>query len=65
MLDHEVSEEDARKMIAQSDKERALYHRTVTGHEWVDARRHDISIDTSKIDFAKSTELIMKYLELI
>lgn len=60
-----VSEEAARKMIAQSDKERALYHRTVTGHEWVDARRYDISIDTSKIDFAKSTELIMKYLELI
>jgi len=60
-----VSEEVAEKMIVQSDKERALYHRTVTGQEWADARRYDISIDTSKIDVEKSGELIMKYVELI
>ena len=60
-----VSEEVAEKMIVQSDKERALYHRTVTGQEWADARRYDISIDTSKIDVEKSGELILKYVELI
>jgi cytidylate kinase len=60
-----VSEEIAEKMIVQSDKERALYHHTVTGQEWADARRYDISIDTSKIDVEKSGELIFKYLESI
>ena len=60
-----VSEEVAEKMIVQSDKERALYHHTVTGQEWADARRYDISIDTSKIDVEKSGELILKYLESI
>ena len=60
-----VSEEIAEKMIVQSDKERALYHHTVTGQEWADARRYDISIDTSKIDVEKSGELILKYLESI
>jgi cytidylate kinase len=52
-------------MIAQSDKERALYHRTFTGQEWTDARRYDISINTGKIGLDKSVELILKYLELI
>lgn len=58
-----VSEEVAGKMIAQSDKERVLYHQTVTGQEWADARRYDISIDTSKMGVDKSIELILKYLE--
>lgn len=62
---YNVSEEVAGKMIVQSDKERALYHHTVTGQEWADARRYDISIDTSKIDVEKSGELIIKYVELI
>jgi cytidylate kinase len=62
---YNVSEEVAGKMIAQSDKERALYHHTFTGKEWADARRYDISIDTSKIDADKTVEFILKYLESI
>jgi CMP/dCMP kinase len=62
---YNVSEEIAGKMVAKSDEERALYHRTFTGKEWTDARRYDISIDTSKIGLDKSVELILKYLELI
>lgn len=59
-----LSEEVAGKMIAQSDKERAHYNQTFTGKEWIDARQHDMSIDTSKIGVDKSVELILKYLEL-
>jgi CMP/dCMP kinase len=62
---YNLSEEVAEKMIAQSDKERALYHHTVTGQVWADARRYDISIDTSKIGVDKTVEFILKYLELI
>jgi cytidylate kinase len=60
---YNVSEEDARKMIAQSDKERALYYQTFADKEWPDARQYDISLDTSKIGLDKSVELIMKYVE--
>jgi CMP/dCMP kinase len=60
-----VSEEVAGKRIVQSDKERALYHRTFTGKEWADARRYDISMDTSKTGLDKSAALILKYLEFI
>jgi len=56
-----VSEEAAENMIAQSDKERALYHQTVTGQKWADARRYHISIDTSKIGLDQCVELILKY----
>lgn len=58
-----ISEEDAEKMIIQSDKERSLYYNTFTGKKWADARQYDLSIDTSKIGLDKSVELIMKYLE--
>lgn len=59
-----ISEEVAEKMITQSDKERAHYNHAFTGKEWIDARQHDMSIDTSKIGVDKSVELILKYLEL-
>lgn len=62
---YSVSKEVAVKMIVKNDKERALYHRTFTGKEWTDARRYNISIDTSKIGIDKSIEFILKYLELI
>jgi len=62
---YNVSEEVAGKMIAQSDKERALYHRTATGQEWADARRYDLAMDTGKINLDKSVELILKYLKLV
>jgi CMP/dCMP kinase len=58
-----VSEEVAGNMIAKSDKERALYHQTVTGQKWADVRRYHLAIDTSRIGLDKSVELILKYLE--
>ncbi|MEE9911829.1 MAG: cytidylate kinase-like family protein [Deltaproteobacteria bacterium] len=59
----QVSEEAAAKMIDQSDKERALYHRTFTGREWADARRYHLAIDTGRMDLDKSVEVILKYVE--
>ena len=61
---YNLTEEDAGKRIAQSDKERALYCNAFTGKDWTDARNYDISIDTSKIGIDKSVDLILGYLEL-
>jgi CMP/dCMP kinase len=57
------TEEKAGKMIAQSDKERALYYHAFTGREWTDARQYALSIDTSKIGVDKAVQLILNYLE--
>jgi cytidylate kinase len=62
---YKVSGEVSAKMIAQSDKERALYYHTFTGKEWMDIRHYDISLDTSKIGLVKTEAIIMKYLECI
>ena len=59
-----VSPEAALKMIARSDRERALYHRTVTGQEWTDASRYDLAIDTGKTGVDRCVEFILKYLEM-
>ena len=59
---YDVSEEVSAGMIIQSDKERAHYYHMFTGEEWADARHYDMSIDTSRAELDKSTELIMKYL---
>ena len=50
-------------MIAQSDKERALYYHKFTGKDWTDVRQYDLSINTSKIGLDESIEIIMKYLQ--
>ena len=62
---YNIPEEDAGKMIAKSDRERASYCKTFTGSEWADARNYDISIDTGKAGIDKTIELILKYLKLI
>jgi cytidylate kinase len=62
---YHVSKELAGKMIAQSDKERALYCKTFTGKEWADARNYDLSINTSKVDIDKTVDLILNYLKLV
>ncbi len=60
---YNVSEREAEKMIAKSDKERSQYFQSFTGEEWTDARQYDISINTSKIDLDKSVKLVMNFLE--
>jgi len=62
---YNVSKEEADKMIAQSDEERALYCKTFTGHNWNDARLYDLSVDTGKIGIDKTVELILNYLKLV
>lgn len=58
-----LSAEAAAKMIAESDKARAVYHHTVTGQDWADARRYNLSFATNNIELEKCVEFIMKYLE--
>lgn len=58
------TEEAAGKIIDRNDKERALYHRAVTGQEWSDARRYHLSLATDKIGLDRCVEFILSYLAL-
>lgn len=58
------TEEAAGKIIARSDKERALYHRAATGQEWADARRYHLSVATDKIGVDRCVEFLLNYLTL-
>lgn len=60
---HNISAEDAEKLIAKSDKERERYVRTFTDNEMNDARQYDLSINTGRIGLDGCVQLILKYLE--
>ena len=62
---YNISEKAALDMISKNDRERANYIETFTVKKWTDARHFDLTLDTGKIGFDKSTELILKYLESI
>lgn len=59
-----ISADEALKMIAQSDKEREIYHRTLTGEKWTDASRYDLVVNTGKTGLEGCAGLILKYLEI-
>ncbi|HPS55129.1 MAG TPA: cytidylate kinase-like family protein [Sedimentisphaerales bacterium] len=61
---YDVSAEEAGRMIAHGDKERADYRYKFIGKDWTDTRQYSLSIDTSKIGVDKSVELILDYLKL-
>ncbi|HNX65281.1 MAG TPA: cytidylate kinase-like family protein [Bacteroidales bacterium] len=60
---YNVTEAEADRMIARSDKERAQYYKTFTGKEWIDARQYDLTIDTGKIGLDNAVDYILKYLD--
>jgi len=61
---YNVSEDNAKKMIEKSDRERAAYCKTFTGKEWADARNYDVTVDTGKLGIDKTIEFILNYVKL-
>ena len=59
-----LSEKEARKAILLSDKERKMYIKNFAEREWTDAQNFDLCIDTGKIGFDNSVQLIIDYLNL-
>ncbi|HNW89239.1 MAG TPA: cytidylate kinase-like family protein [Bacteroidales bacterium] len=59
---YKVTEEEAVKKVAQSDKDRVHYISTFTGKKWSDAKQFGLCMDTGIIGIEKSAELILNYL---
>lgn len=60
-----VEQAAAEKMIARSDHDRAVYCKTFTRKEWVDARNYDLCIEASRFgDLDNVTDFLLYYLNL-
>jgi CMP/dCMP kinase len=55
---YHVPAQDAQKMIDETDRQRALYRRALTGENWTDARQYHICIDTGAIGLEIAEEII-------
>ena len=56
---YNLSAEDAKRRIEQSDRERSDYHTALTGQDWLDARHYHLSIDTEVVGLEQAKELIL------
>lgn len=57
---YKVPENKAKKLIAESDKDRVHYYNVLSGENWLEALQYDICIDTSKMDFDKIEDLLVE-----
>lgn len=55
---HARNNDEALRMIENSDRERARFIENFTGRNWFDARSFHLTIDTSVVDFALAEEMI-------
>ena len=60
-----VDEDEARRMIEKTDKERAQYNRYYTGREWNDARNYDLCLNTSLMTIDQCAKIIVEYLKVM
>ena len=60
-----ISEDKARGLMEQSDKRRKYFHNTHSDNKWGDSRSYDITVNSSKLGLEGTSELIVKYIELM
>ncbi len=59
---HNVSEENAKKMIIEQDKKRKAYHNYFCEGKWGDSRNYDFSINSSKLGVEATIEMLEDYI---
>jgi hypothetical protein len=57
-----VEPAEARRMLEQSDRDRAKFVESMTGRSWTDACLYDLTVDTSVIPIELATDLIVSVL---
>lgn len=61
---YNLSEEDARDRVAESDRDRSSRIHEVSGRKWTDARPFDLCIDTCRVGIDKTVDLILEFLRI-
>ncbi|MCR5663392.1 MAG: cytidylate kinase-like family protein [Oscillospiraceae bacterium] len=60
-----LSEEQAKKLIRQVDKDRASYYRYYTDQTWGDAQHYDLVINSSRTGVEGAVRVIRSYIEAV
>lgn len=60
---HNLSDDQARKMIVQQDKKRKAYHNYFCVGKWGDSRNYDFSINSSKLGIDATVEILTDYID--
>lgn len=55
------TEQEGKKSIARSDAARGSYYKSISGHDWGDARQYELTVDSS-IGVEKTVDLICAYI---
>lgn len=60
---YDISEQDARVMVVDTDYSRELYTKTFTGRDWTDARNYDVSLDVRKFGVNGAVQFLLGCIE--
>lgn len=60
---HDMSEEEARRLIIHKDKKRKAYHNYYCEGKWGDSRNYDFSINSSKLGIEETVDAIEDYIK--
>ena len=60
-----IHPKDAEERVESVDRSRAAYYKYYTGGEWDDETNYDLCINTGKIGFEKSVDVVIGYLKNI
>jgi cytidylate kinase len=59
-----MSEKEMEKYIERTNKYRSDFYRYHTGRSWDDAENYDLCINSGKLGFEKTVELIESYINI-
>jgi hypothetical protein len=65
MKRRELSEEQAKKLVRQVDKDRASYYRYYTDQSWGDNEYYDLCLNVARVGTEGAVDTILSYLEAI
>ncbi|MCR5761227.1 MAG: cytidylate kinase-like family protein [Sphaerochaetaceae bacterium] len=59
-----ITKPEMKKIVLETDKNRAKFSEYYTHEEWGNAKKYDLCINTSRVGINGAVDLIVKYLEL-
>lgn len=59
-----VSEKEAGKMIAVTDKRRSEYYKYYTGQDWDNARNYDLCLNSADLGYDKCVRVVKDYIKI-
>ncbi len=60
---HQISRNDAEKMMAEKDYKRKRYHNSYSEGKWGDSRNYDISVNSSRLGVDKTVEVLIDFID--